>query len=108
MSDVVIKEFDTEDIDDIAKRLERWSKNLKRYLAIKKVTDNSMKISHLFLYGGNGLEDVYESIAEEGEEFDDIIKKLDAHFKPTSNTNLHIHQFREMTQFDEETFDTFV
>ena len=36
MSDVVIKEFDTEDIDDIAKRWERWSKNLKRYLAIKK------------------------------------------------------------------------
>lgn len=104
----ILTKFDTDDLDNIAKRWDRWLENLKRYLRVKKITDDNLKKDYLFLYGGSGLEDAYEPVANPHDNFDGVTTKLTEVFKPKINANLHIHQFRKLTQYDDENFDAFV
>ena len=104
----VISKFDTSDLDNITKRWERWVLNLNRYFIIKGIKDESIKRAHLFLYGGNELEDTYETVFSDKDTFTDIIRKLTELFTPTITVGLHIHEFREIVQYDDELFDTFV
>lgn len=104
----VLTKFDAEDTDNIAKRWERWLNNLVRFFRIKKIADDKLKIDYLFLYGGSTLEDAYEPVNNHADKFDDVTDKLTAVFRPKLNTDLHVHQFREMLQYDDEPFDNFV
>ena len=79
-----------------------------RYLLIKNIANDAQKKAHLFLYGGNDLEDAYEPLKDINDTYEQIIQKLTDSFNPKINVNLHVHQFREISQFDDETFDLFV
>ena len=106
--DGIISKFDAEDPENIAKRWERWTNNLERFFRIKKIDNDKVRIDYLFLYGGTALEDAYEPIAQNTDKYDDIIEKLTGIFRPKLHTDLHVHQFREMMQYDDEPFDNFV
>ncbi len=67
-----------------------------------------MKITHLFFFGGDALEDMYEENADTTDTYEKVIEKLDARLLPKTNTELHVMQFRKLAQFDDEPFDDFV
>ncbi len=68
----------------------------------------SYKKDHVFLYGGDGVEDPYESVKDNGDDFRRVIDKLTAKFTPHINKTLHIRKFKNVVQFDDEPFDIFV
>jgi hypothetical protein len=103
-----IQKFDTEFTDDIEKRWNRWKTNLNRYFAIKKIGEAAAKINHLFFLGGDGIEDIYETVADDNDSYEQVIEKIDARVRPKTNTELHIQQFRKIVQYDHETFEDFV
>jgi hypothetical protein len=102
-----IQQFNTED-EGISDRWEEWSKQLTRILRIKKVTDQSLKIEHLLLCGGQGIERIYNEIKTNNDTYEDLVEKIKAHFNPEINHNVNIFNFRQIKQRDGETFDEFV
>jgi hypothetical protein len=103
-----IQKFDTENTDDIEKRWTRWKTNLNRYFAIKKIDQAAAKKNHLFFLGGDGIEDIYEAVANEADSYEQVIEKIDARILPKTNTELHLMQFRKISQFAGEPFNEFV
>ena len=103
-----LRRFDVDDQDDIENRWTRYVKRLGRYLTIKNINNSAAKINYLFFYGGEKLEDIYEEVKDDQDSYDQVIEKLTKHFKPETNTEMHIFQFRNMEQYDDETFDDYV
>ena len=57
--------FNTADISDRNQRWERWRKKIKRFIIAHGITDETVKLSHLWLAGGDDLEDVFETVKQE-------------------------------------------
>ena len=104
----LIQPFTTSDTDNIGLRWKKWVKKLERLFEIKNIEDDKKKITYLFFYGGDQLEDVYTEDAENDDTFDEICTKLSTRFNPTANNHLHVYNFRALHQFEDEPFDEFV
>ena len=105
---VRIDQFDINDTEDIGNRWNKWIKRLERLFTMKNDTESNVKINKLFLYGGSDLEEVYEKIKANNDDYTAIAAKLKAHFNPQTNVQLHIFNFREIEQYEDEPFDDFV
>lgn len=105
---VNIQPFSTTDVDNIGLRWKKWIKRLERLLDIKNVTDDKKKITYLFYYGGDQLEDIYSEQALNTDTFKEVVDKLTERFNPKTNNQLHIYNFRAIQQHEGEPFDEFV
>jgi hypothetical protein len=103
-----IQKFDTENGGDIEKRLTRWKTKLGWYFTLKNIKVDELKKTSLFFFGGDGIVDIYEEDADDGDNYDAIIKKLDARLIPKQNNQLNRLNFRKIVQYDDEPFSEFV
>ena len=106
--EIGLGKFEIDDQEDLGKRWSRWHKKLERYFEIKEITDERLKITHLFFFGGDDLEDKYEMDANANDNYANIIAKLTAIFVPVNTEQMHDHQFSFLSQFDHELFDEYV
>ena len=74
----------------------------------KKETDDARMVNDLFLLGGYDLEEIYNQYKAGGDAYKDVKEKLTAHFNPKTNVQVNRFNFRELQQFEEESFDEFV
>ena len=101
-------EFDTRDLEDISQKWLKWITKLTRYFTFKELDDTDAKTNELFLFGGYDLEQVYKQVEEQHDDYDDVIRKLTAHFNTAHSAHLNRFKFRNIEQMEEETFDEFV
>lgn len=100
--------FDVESEDDRCRRWEEWVARLERLLAIKTVTEDSLKVHYLFYFGGSDLERVYKENANTSDKYDQVKEKIGKHFKSKVNSKLNVLHFRDIFQHQGEPFDDFV
>ncbi|CAF0929324.1 unnamed protein product [Brachionus calyciflorus] len=50
------------DEDDISKRWEEWIANFDRFIFIKDVKKDNLKINYLLFLGGTGVDKVYQPV----------------------------------------------
>ena len=103
-----VEPFDVTDLEDIGYRWTMWLKKLTRYFRYRETEYSEKKINELFLFGGNGLEEIYDQYMEDDDEYDDVIEKITDHFSPTTNIQLNRFNFHNLAQYPDETFDEFV
>ena len=103
-----LQRFDTENSDDIEKRWTRYKTKLGWYFTLKNIKQDEIKKTSLFYFGGDGIVDMYEEDADDADNYDAIIKKLDARLIPKQNNQLNRLNFRKIIQYDDEPFNEFV
>ncbi len=97
-STINFQEFDVRDLDDINPRWTKWTTKLERYFVHEEETDDKKKVNALFLFGGYDLEELYNQYKEDTDTYEEIIKKITAHFNPKTNAQLNRFNFRELAQ----------
>ena len=102
--------FDTKgDPHNIAQRWTRWKRGFKLYLTARGVVQDEQKQALLLHTAGLDVQDIYYSLAGEGEKnYTDTLKLLDDHFLPNKNVPFERHLFRQISQKGDETMDQFV
>ncbi|CAF0777111.1 unnamed protein product [Brachionus calyciflorus] len=108
LEDQYIQPFDTLDEDDRSKRWEEWIANFDRFIFIKGVKEDNLKINYLLFLGGNGVDKVYQPVKDETDTYDVVKGKLTDQFKSKFSSKIHVLQFRELYQFKGELFENFV
>ena len=105
---IQFEEFDTTDLEQISQRWTKWLSRITRYFTFKNLRDGAAKINELFLFGGYDLEQIYQHVREEEDDYDQVIEKLTVHFNPVQGAHLNRFKFRNLEQADYESFDEFV
>ena len=90
----------------------RWNAWLKRFETFCVASDikNTTRKRALLLYmAGPNVMDIFETLAETGEDFDykTAHEKLTEHFAPHKNTEFQRYCFRQLRQAESETMDEF-
>jgi hypothetical protein len=83
-------------------------KKLGWYFMLKNIKTDEIKKTSLFYFGGDGIVDIYEEDADDADNYEAIIKKLDARLIPKQNNQLNRLNFRKIIQYDDEPFSEFV
>ncbi len=97
----------------VAKEWESWKKMLELALKTHKCIEAEEKKNWLLLLGGKDLLEIFETVAdptyaEQDDEFQKAIKKLDSFFLPKKNKIYERHLLRKIFQKEDEFFDRFV
>ena len=89
-------------------RWEKWLRRLDTYFVAKNIRNNDQKKAQLLLMAGTKVYDIYDTIADDADNFDQVKAKLSTHFRPLQDSSLATYMFREMSQNKDETVDQFV
>lgn len=94
----------------ISQNWKRWKRAFGLFITGKAVTDAQQKRALLLYCGGLDMQDIFFTLSDTGDEdnYDQALQKLDDYFSPQENVPFERHQFRQMTQGDNETVDQFV
>ena len=69
--------------------------------------DPTVKRALLLTYIGNDANDIFDTLADTGTDYDTAIQRLTEHFSPTENKDMAIFDFRQVTQQSGESIDEF-
>ena len=87
----------------------RWSKWLARfidnYLVAHDIKEDMQKKALMLLSAGPPVQDIYDTVKEAADTFEQAHKKLTDYFQPQTNTDFEVYKFRKLTQKPEETVD---
>ena len=86
-----------------------WINQFQTYLKATNITDASQKRA-LLLYSARAIvQEIFETILENGEDndFDIAVTKLSANFAPPHNIDFEILQFRQFRQHSGDTLEEF-
>ena len=104
-----IPQFDIHDTDGLSQKFDKWITRLNRIMMMNKVEQNETKISYLFVYGGDDLENLYESLVEnKSDDYEEIVKTLKDYFSPKLGCEANLLNFRLLKQATGEPFSEFV
>ena len=67
--------------------------------------DPTVKRALLLTYIGNDTNDIFDTLADTGTDYDTAIQRLTEHFSPTENKDMAIFDFRQVTQQSGESID---
>lgn len=103
-----IDHFDCRNQADINRRWTRWLNHLNLFFTYTKVVDDADKINQLRLFAGGELDEIYNQNQTDDETYAQVCTRISNRFNPTVTAQLNRYHFRNVEQFDEETFDDFV
>jgi hypothetical protein len=86
----------------------RWLSRFEHGLVASKITDKGQMKALLLCHVGDRVYEIYESVADKADDFDGVVKKLNAHFNPKVNEEFEIYNFRRINQSKQEPFEEFV
>ena len=97
------------DPSNLNTRWKIWIKRFQMYLKAANITDASQKRALLLYSAGAEVQEIFETIPENGEDndFDTAVTKLTAYFAPSHNIGFEIFQFRQSRQHSGETLEEF-
>ncbi len=105
----MIKPFDPEeDSSTMAIRWEKWVSRFEVYLVAKDITNGGRKKAQLLLLSGSKVYDIYDTLAEDTDDYGAVKTKLANYFKPFKDEAMAILMFREQVQKPGESVVQFV
>ena len=86
-----------------------WVGRLENYFIATRETDGAIKCSLLLHYAGDEIYKLFEHLlnTEVGNDYDAVVKALNAYFDPQLNPDFERFKLRQARQRDNELIDTF-
>ena len=79
------------------------------FLVASGVKDGAQKKAVLLFVAGSEVRRIYSTLdPKDADDYDEVIKKLKAHFTPLKNLDYETFAFSQMSQRDGESLDEFV
>ena len=92
----------------LGQRWKNWTKRFQVYLTAMNITDDKQRRALLLYQAGPATQDIFETLADTGDDYKTALEKLDAYFLPKKNVDYEIFQFWQAVQQPSETIDQFV
>ena len=96
------------DLTNVSQRWEEWLKRFKYYIDAAAVTNAKQKRALLLHMAGPEVQDVFDTLENTGDNFDQAVAKINEYFKPYKNTGFGRHAFKQAEQQESETVANFV
>jgi hypothetical protein len=98
-------QFPAFDIDSepgsVGPRWKKWTQRFENYLVALDLTDAARKKATMLHFACERVHDIYDTKAEDGDDYDAVKGKLDTYFTPKKNVQFEIYTFRSAEQADE-------
>ena len=104
----LLSHFDITETDDRGRRWAVWKRRLEALFITKKEENDDVKLSYLFLFGGDELTSLIMNNYNNITVFKDLMAALDGQFNPAVNHDVNIYNFRRVEQHEGETVEEFV
>ena len=89
-------------------RWPEWCSELEMFLVASGVKDGALKKAVLLFVEGSEVRRIYSTLdPKDADDYDEVIKKLKAHFTPLKNIDYETFVFSQMSQRDGESLDEF-
>ena len=72
------------DPSSLSQRWKTWKRRFETYLVALNVTDNKQKRALLLYQAGQAKQDIFDTLAETGDDYDSAVASLDTYFSPKS------------------------
>ena len=116
LSVALIEPFDLDNSNNLGPRWDKWIKRLDQYFSAYGIDDDAKKLNTLFLFGGERLSEVHDTLPEltteeantANTEYKKSCAKLKKHFNPQRNTMVETFNFRSSKQCINETVESYV
>ena len=79
-------------------RWEKWLKRFEMYLAAHDVKDATRKVALLLYSAGEEVSDIFETLPDQGEGYENAVTALNGYFQPRVNKTYEIYMFRNATK----------
>ena len=101
--------LDDENRSTAGTRWPEWCSELEMFLVASGVKDGAQKKAVLLFVAGSEVRRIYSTLdPKDADDYDEVIKKLKAHFTPLKNLDYETFTFSQMSQRDGESLDEFV
>ena len=90
------------DASSLCQRWQRWLRSFELYVGASGVTDDSQKRQLLLHCAGESVQDIFFTLADTGNTYENAKAKITSYFTPRKNTSYNRHMFRKDCQNDEE------
>ena len=112
MATITLPHFASFDPDieptSVSQRWEKWIQRFTNFLTALNVTDKKRQRALLLHYAGEKVYDIFDTLADTGDDFQKAVDKLTAHFAPKKNVDFETYRFRQASQSSGENIDQFV
>ena len=88
-------------------RWKKWISRLENLFIGLDIKDKKRQRALLLHYSGEEVNEIFDTLADTGEDFEAAKTKLTAYFAPKKNTEFEIYKFRQSKQSKDETVDRF-
>ena len=85
----------------------KWQRRFENLMISLREKDPTVKRALLLTYIGNDTNDIFDTLADTGTDYDTAIQRLTEHFSPTENKDMAIFDIRQVTQQSGESIDEF-
>ena len=88
---------------NLAKKWDIWKEDFNLFVAASGITNNEQKKALLLHVAGKEVREIYRAIPEtSGDDFAEVVKKLDDYFKPKKNLSYERYMFKKAVQQEGE------
>ena len=88
-------------------RWKKWSARLENLLVGMDVKDDKRKRALLLHYAGEEVNDIFDTLANTGDDYKTAKEKLTEYFVPKKCTEYEVYKFRQARQDPNENIDAF-
>ena len=67
---------------NLHRRWEIWKDDFTLYTTANCITQDSQKVALLLHIGGTEVKEIYRTLKDSQDKYDDVVRKLDIHFTP--------------------------
>ncbi|XP_068729065.1 uncharacterized protein [Montipora capricornis] len=99
--------FDIHADGAIAQRWRKWIKRLENLFVAAAIADKKRQRALLRYYAGEEVCEIFETLAETGEDFATAKEKLTEYFNPKKNVEYEIYTFRQAKQHPGESMNAY-
>ena len=89
-------------------RWRKWTNRLENLLVGMHVKDKKRQRALLLHYGGEEVNEIFETLTDTGDDYETAKGKLTEYFAPKKNTEFEVYKFRQAKQQQDEGIDAFL
>ena len=93
---------DSSTTTNLDKKWLEWLEDFKIYLIASGVTQDQQKGALLLHLAGKDIKEIYKTLKEEGDKFEDLCQKLTEYFQPKKNVTYERYIFKQAKQLKDE------
>ena len=97
-----------DEISSLGPRWRKWVDRLELYFTGKDIKAKARKFALMLHFAGEQVYDVYQTIKDDNDDYDELKRKLEEHFAPKQNTLYETYKLRQEKQLAHESLDHFV